>query len=375
MSYSLRDYGTMMAGERRMSAYADALRKAIRPGDVVLDLGAGTGIFSLLACRFGARRVHACDENAAVHVAADLGRANGFDDRIVCHEGPVHQLTLPERVDVIVSELRGVLPLYGRSVRALIDARGRLLKPGGILLPQRDALWVALASAPEEHQRAVTPWSGSDLGFDLGRWSALLANSWISAQPRASQLASRPVMWGDLDYRTLQRPDVRGRVACVADRDAEVHGFFLWFDATIIDGVGFSGGPDAPTLPYGCGFFPWPRAVPVKAGDAVTIDLGAKLVGDDYTWTWRTVVGETRFEQSTFFSGVVSPATMRRRAASHRPELSEEGRVTLAALEGLRTGRPLGEIADDLFAEFRGRFGSREACLGFVGDLAVKYSV
>ena len=180
--------------------------------------------------------------------------------------------------------------------------------------------------------------------------------------------------WCDFDYRTVDSPDARSQVTCVADWDAEAHGFYLWFDATIVEGVGFSGGPDAPKLPYGCGFFPWPRAVPLSAGGAVTIDLDARLVGDDYTWTWRTVAGETRFEQSTFFSAVVSAETLRKRAASHVPVLTEEGRVVLRALEGLRRGRPLGETADDLFAEFRGRFASRQECLGFVGDLAVKYT-
>jgi protein arginine N-methyltransferase 1 len=375
MSYSIRDYGAMMADEVRTHAYAEALRRVVKPGAVVLDLGAGTGIFSLLACRFGARRVHAADENAAVRIARELGRSNGYGDRIVCHEVSGHRLTLPEPVDVIISDLRGVLPLSGRSVSTLIDARARLLKPGGILLPQRDSLWVALASSPEDHQRAVAPWSTNDLGFDLGVWSALLANSWIRAEPRAAQLLSRPVPWCDLDYRIVDSPDARRQVTCVSDRDAEAHGFYLWFDATIVEGVGFSGGPDAPKLPYGCGFFPWPRSVPLNAGDAVTIDLDAKLVGDDYTWTWRTVAGEARFEQSTFYSSVVSAETMRRRAASHVPELTEEGRVMLRALDGLRRGRSLGETADDLLAEFRGRFGSREECLGFVGDLAVKYSV
>jgi protein arginine N-methyltransferase 1 len=375
MSYSVRDYGTMIADEVRTNAYANALRAAIRPGDVVLDLGAGTGIFSLLACRFGARRVHACDENAAVHLAAELGRANGFGDRIVCHEAPGHRLTLPEPVDVIVSELRGVLPLFGRSVSTLIDARARLLKPGGALLPQRDTLWVALASAPDEHRRAVAPWAANDLGFDLGRWSALLANGWIQAQPHASQLVSSPVLWCDLDYRAVDGPDARRRVTCRAERDAEAHGFFLWFDATISDGIAFSGGPDAPRLPYGCAFFPWPRPLAVKAADTVTIDLAAKLVGDDYTWTWRTVFGETQFEQSTFFSAVVGADTMRKRAASHAPELTKEGRATLTALEGLRGGHALGDIADELFAEFHEHFGSRDACLGFVGGLAIKYGV
>ena len=325
MSYSIRDYGAMMADEVRTNAYAEALRKAVRPGDVVLDLGAGTGIFSLLACRFGARRVHAADENAAVRIARELGRSNGYGDRIVCHEVPGHRLTLPEPVDVIVSDLRGVLPLSGRSVSTVIDARARLLKPGGILLPQRDRLWVALASSPEDHQRAVAPWSTNDLGFDLGRWSALLANSWIRAEPRAvpAPLSAGAVVRARLPDRRQPRRappgDLRG------DRDAEAHGFYVWFDATIVEGIGFSGGPDAPKLPYGCGFFPWPRSVPLNAGDTVTIDLDAKLVGDDYTWTWRTVAGEARFEQSTFYSAVVSAETMRRRAASHVPELTEEG--------------------------------------------------
>ena len=375
MSYSIRDYGTMMADEVRTNAYTEALRRAVRPGDVVLDLGAGTGIFSLLACRFGAQRVHAADENAAVRIARELGRSNGYADRIVCHEGPGHLLTLPEQVDVIVSDLRGVLPLSGRSVSTLIDARARLLKPGGILLPQRDSLWVALASSPEDQQRAIAPWSTNDFGFDLGRWSALLANSWVRAEPRASQLLSRPVLWCDLDYRIVDSPHARHQVTCVTDRGAEAHGFYLWFDATILEGVGFSGGPDAPKLPYGCAFFPWPRSVALNAGDTVTIDLDAKLVGGDYTWTWRTVAGETRFEQSTFFSAVVSPETMRRRAASHVPELiTEEGRVMLRTLEGLRA-RSLGETADDLLAEFPGRFRSRQECLEFVGDFSVKYTI
>jgi protein arginine N-methyltransferase 1 len=182
------------------------------------------------------------------------------------------------------------------------------------------------------------------------------------------------VLWADLDYRTVDSPDARNQLTCVTDREAVAHGFYLWFDTTIMEGIGFSGGPDAPKLPYGCGFFPWPRSVPLEAGDAVTIDLDAKLVGDDYTWTWRTVAGETRFEQSTFFSAVVSAQMMRRRAASHVPELTDEGRITLRALEGLRRRRPLGEIADDLLAEFSGRFASRQECLGFVGDLSVRYT-
>jgi protein arginine N-methyltransferase 1 len=375
MPYSLRDYGKMISDEVRAPAYAEALRRTVRPGDVVLDLGAGTGIFSLLACRFGASRVHACDTNAALEVARELARRNGFGDRIVCHEGPSGRLTLPERVDVIVSDLRGVLPLAGRAVSTLIDARARLAKPEARILPERDELWLALAFAPDDHRRAVTPWLANDLGFDLGPWSARLAQSWMPAHPRSSDLLSRPVRWWELDYRTVENGDARRRVTCLAERDGEAHGFFLWFDAVIAGQVGFSGGPDAPKLPYGSAFFPFPRPLSLAAGRTVEIDLAATLIGEDYTWTWRTTAGETSFEQSTFFAAGVSAKTLRRREESHVPQLTDEGLAALRALEELRRRRPLGQIADELLVEFPGQFASRAACLGFVADLSVIYGV
>jgi type I protein arginine methyltransferase len=167
MSYSLRDYGSMVS-ETRAQVYLRAMEQTIRPGDVVLDLGAGTGLFSLVACRLGARRVHACDTNPAVQVARELVRKNGFGDRVICHEQRSDKLTLPEPVDVVVSDLRGILPLHGRHLPTLMDARKRLLKPDGALLPWRDQLWLALAETPQDHQRAVSPWDRNDFGLDLG---------------------------------------------------------------------------------------------------------------------------------------------------------------------------------------------------------------
>ena len=57
--YSLADYGTMIADRVRLDAHAEALRRVVTPASIVLDVGAGTGVMSLLACKFGARRVYA----------------------------------------------------------------------------------------------------------------------------------------------------------------------------------------------------------------------------------------------------------------------------------------------------------------------------
>ena len=65
-----------------MDAYAAALARTVRPGSVVLDIGTGTGLMALLACRLGARRVFAVDPGDSIHLARAAARASGFADRI-----------------------------------------------------------------------------------------------------------------------------------------------------------------------------------------------------------------------------------------------------------------------------------------------------
>ena len=48
--YRVVDYGDMIADAVRMNAFVAALRAAVTPGCVVVDIGTGTGIFALLAC-------------------------------------------------------------------------------------------------------------------------------------------------------------------------------------------------------------------------------------------------------------------------------------------------------------------------------------
>jgi len=53
--YSLRSYGNMIADKGRTGPYVDALRRAVKPGSVVVDIGTGAGVLAFMACRFGAR--------------------------------------------------------------------------------------------------------------------------------------------------------------------------------------------------------------------------------------------------------------------------------------------------------------------------------
>src|SRR5437867_1498240 len=165
--YSISGYVQMIADERRMLAYSTALRRAVGADSIVLDIGAGTGILSLLACQYGARKVYAVEPSSAIALAEQAALANGFADRMECMQALSTEIRLPQRADVIISDLHGVLPLLQQHLPSIMDARSRLLAPGGNLIPKRDVLWAAVVETPQQHDRLVKPWTQERFGLHL----------------------------------------------------------------------------------------------------------------------------------------------------------------------------------------------------------------
>jgi len=364
-----------------MEAYAAALRRAIEPGAVVVDIGAGTGIMALLACRYGARTVYAIEASDTIEVAGEIARANGLADRIrFIHERST-RVTLPETADVVVSDLRGVLPLFEHHIPSVVDARRRFLKPAGRLIPRRDVMWLAVATAPDLYEPCVIPWERNGYGLDLGAVRPLVTNDWRKCRARPSQLLLEPRPWAALDFATIEDPDASGAVTWVGTRAGMAHGLVLWFDADLGHDVSFSNAPGAPELIYGHAFFPLSEPVTLASGDTVSVSLTATLVGDSYVWSWTTCIREgpgagrvkADFRQSTFFAVPLAGATVARRSADHVPALTEEGRLDLLILTSLEARMPLGRIADRVLATFPACCSSWDEALARVADASTKY--
>ena len=77
-SYSLSSYGEMIADHPRTDAYVNAIRQSLHPGDIVLDIGSGPGLFALVACHMGASKVYALEPDNSILLAAENARENGF---------------------------------------------------------------------------------------------------------------------------------------------------------------------------------------------------------------------------------------------------------------------------------------------------------
>jgi len=380
--YSVHSYGEMITDAVRMGAFEEALRRVLSPGKTVLDIGTGTGIFALLACQMGARRVYAIEPDSAIQVAREVVGANGCADRVTFYQALSTQVELPEPADIIISDLHGVLPLFQHHIPSIADARQRLLKPGGALIPQRETLWAAVVTSDKLHAEYVAPWLDNPYGVEMRAGHRIVVNSWRRARVEPDQLLCEPQRWATLDYTSITDPNVSNTLTWTADRCGTGHGLGVWFDTELIDAIGFSNAPGQPELIYGMAFFPWQDAVAIEPGDQITVVLEANLVGDDYIWRWNTqVLGrgsesplKADFKQSTFFGAPLSPESLRKRADRYVPALNENGEIDRLILDLMADGLSLGDIAAQVSQRFVHRFDTWNAALTRVSDLSEKYS-
>ncbi len=377
--YSLDEFGEMVGDPLRFGAYSEAIARAVTPGDAVVDIGSGPGVFALLACKAGARKVYAIDTESVVEFGRQFATANGMYGQIEFLRGDSRQILLPERANVVVSDIRGALPLFGQGILSLNDARKRFLAEHGRMIPERDKLFAALVEASENYERIIAPWR-SVAGLDLEAALPVVLNTMYKRQCKADQLISEAQTWHQLDYLDGANPRAGKTLQFECAREGTVHGFTLWFETRLLEDIGFSTEPGVKDSVYGHVFLPLLQPVKVAKGERICAALYADLVGTDYVWRWEFEIAAkpgrdaAKFAQSTFQGGGFSPGSLRRRSAEFVPVLSEAGlaeRWLLLAMDGKT---PLDQVAIKAAEHFPHTFARVEDAFRRAGELSDRYS-
>jgi protein arginine N-methyltransferase 1 len=381
--YSVDSYGAMIRDQARTAPFVEALRRAVQPGSVVLDIGTGTGMFAFLACQFGAARVYAIEPDNAIEVGRRCAKSIPGGERITWIQGLSTEIDLPERVDVVIGDLHGVLPFFKGNIESLADARLRHLKPGGRMIPARDVLHAVPAHAPEEYEHVQTPWRENPYGLDVSAGAPFVFNQWWRARSEPAlpeNLLSSPRCWGVVGYASGLNEGLDRLLDWEIERPGTLHGLYVWFDGDLGDGVGYSNAPHLPEMVYGRAFFPFEQPTEVAPGDRLQVQLTLRQVKGENVFRWKSHitsaagVTRSRFDQSTFKATLINHDTLRKASADYVPTLNADGQVAQAVLQAMAGEQSLQQIADQLAVQFPEKFKTPDIALELVSRLSKAYT-
>lgn len=370
---SLPFHHWLLADASRTGTYRNAISQVVRKNDVVLDIGAGSGILSFFACLAGARKVYAIEVSDALPLAQELCTSNGFNDIVEFRQGRSQEIRLPEAVDVVVSDTGCSFGLQGGLLDILLDAKRRFLKPGGRIIPYSLQLFVAPVELND--RRNLDIWKKDRYGIDLSSIRRFAANTDYHIKLGAADMLASPASLTTIQFKEVISPYVTGETISIAARDGVMHGLGAWMQLELAPDISFTNSPLEPAVDWTHSFFPIEKPVELRAGDRVRTKIQTNN-GEVWRWQGELTNGsasganssaiKARFDQSTMWNFPVEPARLRKQLPNYTPKLSRKGEAevyVLGAFDGQRTIR---ELAAELLERFGDCFPSGAAASKFV---------
>jgi len=362
-----------LADRVRLDAYRRALEATVRPGSVVLDLGAGTGILGLLACRAGAGRVYAVDEGPILETARRAAAANGFGDRVRCVRGMSTRIDLPEKVDLVVADLVGGFGFETGILDYFRDARERFLRPGGTLVPEAVTVEMAPVEAPSLYAE-VEFWGSRPAGFDFAAARSATASTPLWGKLAPGDLLGPPAELRTLEFLTAGPDPIAAELDLGVRRPGVLHGIGGWFRARLAPGVEMTTSPlAAERIDRRNVLLPIETPVPVRAGDRVRVRVN--YLPAQFLVAWRGTVEDAggavraRFSQSSLDGTPLTRADLRDYRPDRRPRLDAWGEAWREALRLCDGRHEVEEIRTALLAGFPALFRSPPDVEAFVAEV------
>lgn len=237
----------MVNEKERNQAYFDGLRSVVTPDKLVFEIGTGSGLLAMMAAKLGAGKVYTCETVGLIaDTATAIIRRNNCQDRVAVLAKSSHAVQLgsdlPAQADVLVHEIFSSELLGEHVLPAIEDAKRRLLKPGGEVLPAAASIMIALVGGDE---LAKNLFVDESFGFDLRDFNAIHPKRRpLHREDLALDLLSDDVEAFRFDFR---RDDVfppqRKRIEITATREGLCYGVVQWIRLELSEGVRFENHP------------------------------------------------------------------------------------------------------------------------------------
>jgi lipopolysaccharide biosynthesis regulator YciM len=247
----------MMNDVRRNTAYREAIRKAVRPDSLVLDIGTGSGLLAMLAAEAGAGRVVGCEAVAFVaSKAEEIVRQNGYADRIrilAKRSTAIEPGEMPGKADLLVTEVFDSQILGEAVLPTLEHAHANLLKEGAAVIPCGARIFAALIEGEGLVQQLRVH---EVCGLDLSAFNEFAKKEFtaMDVRPFAFSALSAHHQVFAFDFTQKSFPAESKRLEFPVIRAGTCHAVLFWFELQLDAEIVYTNSPFVPgtfTLHWG----------------------------------------------------------------------------------------------------------------------------
>jgi len=284
-------YARLLLGKHRIRAFQSALESTVRPGDVVVEIGAGLGTYSFFAARSGAKRVYAIEKEKVIQVAERLAAQNGLAEKITFVPGDSMEVELPEKGDLLVLEHFSSL-FVRRGIEELMhDALQRHLKEAGRVMPQAVSLFMAPIGDEKVWKTCLNLEDDKYqlCGLDLSLLRQMMLDSPHVRAIEPEALLAEPRILKTINLKQPKDYLFDEVLAVKIDRSGTMYGIAGWFDLHLTETLILSNGPSNAASTWAQVFFPFSNPLSVMQDETVILRLSCTRSAHtrDIWWTWQ----------------------------------------------------------------------------------------
>ncbi|MBY0384273.1 50S ribosomal protein L11 methyltransferase [bacterium] len=289
----IQEHLWLLEDQYTQEKFRAAIFAKVKPGDVVLDLGTGTGLHAIFAAQAGAQRVYAVDSEAIVQMAKVTAEKNHCLEKITFIQTSSETLELPEKVDVIITNIG-----FFNTLKYLPQVVSRHLKPGGQLIPESVNLEFALLEDANFYDTNIKSWEQNKFATDFSAFKNLALSRPFYGGWQPEQLLSKSQALGQIELNENAQFNLEANTVIEIPQAGTIHGIVGWYTFHLSEGISFSTKPPLQLSPliWNQWFLPATTPLSVKPGERIQVSLRMSTSQNfsEPIWQWAIATEKTK---------------------------------------------------------------------------------
>lgn len=300
----LGSHQTMLSDFTRLQAYQKAINRFVRPDDIVVDVGTGTGILAFFAAKAGAKRVYAIESSPIASITERLIVQNNLQDKVFLIRGHAPEIKLGDQIDVIVTETIGGWGIDENVLATIGEVFRRFGTQSTRVIPEGLELYLVPVDNPSFYNM-VTFWNTKIYGFDYSPVSEFAYNNiYVRILVDPHQFLAKPSLMAKLVVGKHYGDTMQFETSFRVTKPGVMHGLAGWFRMKLGHQLWLSTDPRSKTLHWKQCIFPSLTPVTLTTGDRIFVKVVVHVIHNQVQFDWHislTKKGQryVTFSQST----------------------------------------------------------------------------